>query len=132
MLSASDLKIILRISTAITSAPDLDTILSKACEAAVELFGVSHSALVLFDNAFECGMVRAEHLQLESRGEKIRLRVTPSGEQLIQSKLLLIIPDMPNGISFLDSVGNVLLKLAFPRPCLCQSRSRIRSLVHSS
>jgi GAF domain-containing protein len=68
MLSASDLKTILRISTAITSAPDLDTILSTACKAAVELFGVSHSALALFDPTLEWGMVRAEYPQLGTRG----------------------------------------------------------------
>jgi len=114
MLSGSDLKIILRNAMAVTSSLDLDRVLSTACKAAVELFGVNHSALVLFDNTFEYGMVRARHPQLEPRCDKIRLRATPSEEQLIQSKLLLIIPGMANGISFLGSVGDVLWRFGIP------------------
>jgi GAF domain-containing protein/anti-sigma regulatory factor (Ser/Thr protein kinase) len=109
VLGASDLKTILRISTAITSVPDLDRVLRKACEAAVELFGVDHSALLLFESTFECGMVRAEYPQLEPRGERIQLRGVPAEERLIQSKLPLVIPDVASDES-LGSVREVLLR----------------------
>ncbi len=109
MLRASDLKIILPISTAIISAPDLDTILIKACEAVVELCTVSHSALVLSDRIFECGMVCAEHPPLRPRDEKLQKRDLPGEERLVRSHAPLIIPDLARSAS-LGSVREVVIK----------------------
>jgi len=109
MPGASDVKTILRISTAITSSLDLDTILSTACEAAVELFGVNHSALVLFDTALEFGVVRAEYPKLEPQRQKLQLRGIPAEERLIQSKKPLEILDVANDES-LGSNREILLR----------------------
>jgi GAF domain-containing protein len=49
------------ITTSISSASELSDVLTSTCEAAVQLFGVDHSGLVLFDEHYEQGHVAAEY-----------------------------------------------------------------------
>lgn len=105
-----NLRAVLRVSTTVSSSLDLDQTLRTACQAAVELFGVSHSGLVLFAPDQTSGKVCAEYPDKEMVGLTISLQDAPAEQLLINSKDPLIIHDVKSESS-LGPVRDILLNL---------------------
>lgn len=103
---ADNLDAVIRVSQTVISSLDLDHILTTACQAAVELLGVDHSGLVLFDEDQIEGRVCAEYPELGALGATFPLRGVPAEEQLIKSKQPIIIPDVANELGF-ESVRTI-------------------------
>lgn len=100
---------VLQVSTSFNSSPNLSAILTTACQAAVDLLGVSHSALALFEPNLVKGMVCAEYPEMGMRGGgPIQLREVPAEEQLINSKAPVVISDVASDSS-LGPVQEILL-----------------------
>lgn len=93
-------KAIQKITIAISSLHQLEDILNTTCNAAVELFGVDHSGLVLFDRTYTSGHVAAEYPDRGTYGIRIPIKGIPGEEQLIKSKQPLVIPDVAQATSF--------------------------------
>jgi GAF domain-containing protein/CheY-like chemotaxis protein len=93
---ARNLEAIQEVSTAISSLHELDEILDATCRAAVEVFGVDHSGLVLFEADNVRGQVVAEYPNLGTRGIEIPVRGISAEERLTISKEPLIITDVGN------------------------------------
>jgi GAF domain-containing protein/CheY-like chemotaxis protein len=106
---ARNLEAIQKVSTAISSLHELDEILDATCRAAVELFGVEHSGLVLFEPDKARGQVVAEYPDLGTRGLEIPVRGVPAEERLTTSQEPLIISDVP-GEPSLGPVRDILGK----------------------
>jgi GAF domain-containing protein len=86
---------LIEVSNAISSARDLDQILRLTCRSAVELMGVSHSGLVLFDDRLESGTVKAEYPEeTGTLGTRIQISGIEAEERLISSSEPLVIPDV--------------------------------------
>ncbi len=104
---ARNLATVQEISTAISSLMELDQILEATCRAAVELFDVDHSGLVLFEEPnCEWGQVVAEYPGIGTRGLEIPVRGVPAEEQLIASQAPLILSDV-SGESSLGPVRDI-------------------------
>lgn len=83
----------------VSSSLDLDTILQKTCQAAVDLFHVDHSGLVLFDYDHVQGKVAAEYpVRMRSKGTVIPIKGVPFEEDMINEKRPIIISDVENEI----------------------------------
>lgn len=92
---ACNLQAIQEVSTAINSLLELDKILEATCRAAVELFGVEHSGMVLFEEPDrERGWVMAEYPALGTLGLEIPVRGVRAEEDLIQSQEPLVLGDI--------------------------------------
>ena len=76
-----DLGLLLNLATTIGSATDIARVLEAACVGVVQLFGVSHSAVVMFEGDY--GTVRAESPDLGAYGLRIALKGIPAEERLI-------------------------------------------------
>jgi len=87
------LEAIQRVSVAISSLRTLDDVLTATCRAAVELFDVDHSGLVLFDDDSH-GHVVAEHPALGAQGLRIPLRGVAIEEQLLASHAPVVCSDV--------------------------------------
>jgi GAF domain-containing protein len=96
-----------QVSTAISSALDLEEIFKRTCQAAVEIFGVEHSGLVEFEND-EQGKVVAEFPDRGTLGRVIQVRGIPLEERLVYQQEVLNIPDVEAEHS-LGSVRDTLL-----------------------
>lgn len=104
---ARNLKAVQEISANISSLMELDKILESACRAAVELFGVDHSGLVLFDETdYKRGWVKAEYPDLGTRDIEIPVFGVLIEEQLVISKEPLVLADVSNG-RLLGPVGEI-------------------------
>lgn len=88
------LEAIQRVSTAIISLDDLDEILLAVCRAAVELFAVDHSALVLFPPGGAAGQVVAEYPPLGTRGLGIPVSGVPAEEALVSARRPLVLEEI--------------------------------------
>jgi len=107
---AHNLDAVIRVSQTVISSLDLDHTLTAACQAAVELLGVDHSGLVLFEEDLAEGVVRAEYPDMGVRGAVIRLRGVPAEEQLIKSMQPLMVIDVASERAF-EPVRDILKKL---------------------
>jgi PAS domain S-box-containing protein len=107
---ADNLDAVLRVSQTVTSSLDLERILSATCQAAVELLGVDHSGLVLFDDKMTTGKVYAEYPEIGATGVTFPLHGVPVEEQLVALKEPLMVPDVAIEPGF-DPVRHVLTKL---------------------
>ncbi len=94
------LSVLQQVSAAINSSLDLNEILCRTCQAAVKLFGMDHSGLVLFDYDLSQGKVVAEYPDRESLGFKrsfgavIPVHGIPVEERLVYQKEIINIPDV--------------------------------------
>lgn len=91
---AAHLKAIHDISKTINAATDLRPILDATCRAAVELFGVDHSGLVLFDHDTGRAEVRAEYPDYNCRGLVISIHEAPFEERIVNAPEPLAIDDV--------------------------------------
>ncbi|HXW00842.1 MAG TPA: response regulator, partial [Anaerolineae bacterium] len=92
---ARNLKAVQEVATAISSLMELDKILEATCRAAVELFEVDHSGLVLFEESdYSRGWVAAEYPDLGAHGLEIPVQGIPAEEDLIQFQKPLVLADV--------------------------------------
>lgn len=92
---ARDLEAIQEVAATINSLLDLDQVLVEVCRAAVDLFGVSHSGLVLFEEAtYEFGRVVAEYPDLGTLDLIIPIKGIEAEERLIALCQPWVIPDV--------------------------------------
>ncbi len=107
---SSKLRGVLDLSREINSAYyNLNRVLETACQKAVDLLDVDHSALVLFDSDLESGRVYAEYPLIMLRGSRVQLRGVPLEEELITSRSPIRIQDVANEAK-LGQVRNLMLK----------------------
>lgn len=100
------------VSTAIASSRDLSEVLNLTCQAAVELFGVDHSGLVLFDRDLEWGTVEGEYPgQPNTLGERIPIKGVPAEERLASDKKTLVFSDVEEAKSELGPVLDMWRRL---------------------
>lgn len=91
------LEILENLSLTISASLNLDEILKKTCQAAVELFDVDHSGLVLFDPDYVKGTATTEYPTATSTtGTVIPLQGVPLEEKLIKEREPIIIFDIEN------------------------------------
>jgi len=96
------------LSLTISASLDLDEILAKTCQAAVELFEVNHSGLVLFDSNFIKGKVVAEYpAVVKTTGMDIPLQGVLLEEKLIENKEPIDVFDVEKEAK-LDPVGEIM------------------------
>lgn len=95
------------LSIAINSATELQEIQSLACQAAVEIFGVDHSGLVLFEKDLSKGIVIAEYPDRKFIGEVIQVKKILAEEQLVFNQKIINVPDLSDN----DELGEVRKKL---------------------
>jgi signal transduction histidine kinase/CheY-like chemotaxis protein len=99
------------LSLAINSAIELPEIQNLACQAAVEILCVEHSALVLFEKDLSEGTVIAEYPEpQEFIGTDIKVKGIPLEEKLVYKQELINIPDLAN-CKNLGEVQELLMKL---------------------
>lgn len=97
---ARNIAAVQKVSTAISSTLVLDKILEATCKAAVELFSVDHSGLVLFEEPdYERGQVVAEYPDLGTCGLEIPIRGVPAAEQFLASQEPVVLADIPHELS---------------------------------
>jgi len=82
------------IDATLNSSLELKEIFLKTCQTAVDVFGVDHSGLVLFDEDNVKGIVEAEFPDWDLRGKTVPLRGVPDEEKLIKTKKPLMIVDV--------------------------------------
>ncbi len=99
-----------RACTAISSSLSLNTILGVTCKQVVELFGIDHSGLAIFDENNEYGLVVAEYPNRDAVGGKIQIRGVSLEEQLIESKRPVIVRNVADE-PLLGPVRDTLLNL---------------------
>jgi GAF domain-containing protein len=104
------LKAIQRSALAIAQARDLPDILTQTCRAAVELFGVEHSGLMLLEQRVGYGAVRGEHPEpIHALGSKIQVTGVPAEERLLRELDPLMVPDVAEARADLGPMTDVLL-----------------------
>jgi len=97
---ARNLDALQNLAIAINSTLDLTQVLSRTCQAAVELSGADHSGLVLFEPDLETGKVIAEYPATERTLEQIiTVRGIPTEERLVFEQQVINIPDLANDTS---------------------------------
>ncbi len=103
------LRAIQEVSTTITSSFEFQELLNRACQAVVELFGVEHSGLALFDQDLEWGTVKGEYpTELRTLGVRFPIRGVLAEEELALDKETLVIRDVEQVASELGSVLAIL------------------------
>lgn len=106
------LQAIQAVSAIITSSLDVEEVLQRACQAAVELFEADHSGLVLFDRSLEWGTVAAEYPEhVRAVGERIPVKGVPAEEKLILHREPLVISDVGQAAADLGPVSEVFTRL---------------------
>lgn len=97
-----------QISTTITSSLDLTEVLNRTCQAAVELFGVDHSGLVLFEPSLDWGRVRGSYPPMpDFSDQRIPIRGIPIEERLVFQGEPLVIEDVEDSASELGAVAEI-------------------------
>ena len=98
-----------RLSTTIASSLQFQEVLDRTCQAAVELFGVEHSGLVLFDREHESGIVRGEYPGNPCTvGTRVPVRGVPAEESLAVRGETLHVSDIREARSELGPVYEIL------------------------
>jgi GAF domain-containing protein len=99
------------LTLAINSTLDLKDVLTQSCQAVVELLGVDHSGLVLFEPDASFGSVFAEYPPTErTLGQVIPVSGVPAEERLVFQQEIINVPDLANNTS-LGAVGDILRHL---------------------
>ncbi len=107
---ARNLQALQELAVAINSTLDLKEVLTRTCQAAVELSGADHSGLVLFEPDRRQGEVIAEYPATEGTvGRIIPVRGVPAEEELVFEQEVLNIPDVASETA-LGSVRDLLLQ----------------------
>jgi PAS domain S-box-containing protein len=96
---ARNLQAVLQVSIIISSSLALDQTLQSACRAAVELIGVDHSGIVLFNTDMESGEVRAEFPDKGAINKIIQIHGVEAEERLVGSKKPLLVSDVEKEFS---------------------------------
>lgn len=110
-LKALNLEKLQDLTLAINSTLDLKYVLTQTCQAVVELVGVDHSGLVLFDPDLARGKVFAEYPPTEKTvGRIIPVRGIAAEEQLVLQHEVVNIPDLTNTTS-LGPIRDILLEI---------------------
>ncbi|MCX7792132.1 MAG: GAF domain-containing protein, partial [Chloroflexaceae bacterium] len=89
-----DLRSIERAASMINSTADLEQVLPQICRAAVELFEVDHSGLVVFDETGDSGVVQAEYPCQGTVGVRIAVRGVPAEERLFYERQPIVLDDV--------------------------------------
>ncbi len=89
-----DLRSIERAASMINSTTDLEQVLPQICRAAVELFAVDHSGLVVFDDTGDSGVVQAEYPHRGAVGARIAVRGVPAEERLFYERQPIVLDDV--------------------------------------
>lgn len=89
-----DLGAILDVAARINASTDPDEVFSSICEAAVQLFKVDHSGLVIFDESGGRGQVVAEFPPRQLRGTTIQVRGVPAEELLVHTGQPLVFAEI--------------------------------------
>ncbi len=98
------------LSVAINSATELPEIQNLACQAAVEILGVNHSGLVLFEKGLSKGKLIAEYpVKTDFIGTEIQIKGIPFFERLVYNREIINVPELIN-CSDLDEVQVTLMK----------------------
>lgn len=99
-------KRVLELARGIGSSQNLQETLAAACRALVELLGVSHVGLVLFNDALTQGTVMEEYPSCEVVGTLIPLRGIPFEVQLIQTRKPVVVqhPAQNPGLGSIQAV----------------------------
>jgi PAS domain S-box-containing protein len=121
------LQAIQEVSTTVTSSAEFHEVFNRTCRAAVELFGVDHSGLVIFDQDLEWGTVRGEYpLQTGARGKCVPIRRVPVEARLALEGETLVFPDVAGARAELGPVADILLDLDIQSiaivPIVCRER----------
>lgn len=98
-----------QVSTSIGPSLKYEETLTATCRAAVELFGVEHSGLVLFEPSLAKGKVVAEYPALGMVGREIPVRGIGPEEELVDHKRPLVITNVTNDQT-LGPVRDILLE----------------------
>lgn len=107
---AQKLRAVLELTREINSTTqNFNHVLHIACQKAVELLGVHHSGLILFDENLESGRVYAEYPLQSPRGGRAQLRGVPLEEELIVSRQPIRVDDVANEAR-LGPVRDLLMK----------------------
>ncbi len=85
---------LLNLSAEIQQTSDLEHIGKRICETAVELFGADHSAIAVFDSAYQFASVIAEYPEIGAIGNHLAVVGVPFEERLIELKGPIFIPDV--------------------------------------
>jgi ActR/RegA family two-component response regulator len=86
-----------QLSSEINAALELNEILELTCRAAVEIFNVDHSGVVLFRKDLQSGDVIAEYpTQKKIVGKEIKIKGIPIEEKLVYDKEIIHVPDVFN------------------------------------
>ena len=122
------LQAIQQVSTTITSSLESQEVLNCICQAAVELFGVDHSGLVLFDKSLKWGTVEGEYpAQPNTLGTKIPIEGVLAEERLAFNGETLVFSDVEEAVSELGPVLDIWRRLdirsIFVIPIIYQNRS---------
>ncbi len=104
---ARNLDTVLRISQTVNSSLELGKIITSACQAAVDLLGVTHSGLALFDANFEYGTVFAEYPNMGMQGLVFPLRGVPVEERLLETREPIVVFDISTEPAF-DAAQSIL------------------------
>jgi GAF domain-containing protein len=87
------LEAVRQVSSLASSLLDPDHILSTVVEQMVRLFGVDHSGVLLFDQAYTCGRVAAEYPSTGAMDEQFPVQGYPAAERIIAQPQPLLIED---------------------------------------
>lgn len=108
---ARNLQALQGLAIAINSTLELSQVLTRTCQAAVELTGVDHSGLVLFESDLATGRIIAEYPESgRAIGQSIAVRGMPAEERLVFQQEVLNVPDLASETS-LGIARDVLLGL---------------------
>ena len=106
------LRAIQEVSTTITSSLEFQEVLNRICQAAVELFGIDHSGLVLFEKDLEWGIVEGEYpAQPNTLGTQIPIEGVPAEERLAFDGETLVFPNVEEAASELGPVLDIWRRL---------------------
>jgi transcriptional regulator with GAF, ATPase, and Fis domain len=98
MADLEELRVLADVSQALNNEWRQEAALSRACQAAVELFGAQHSGLVVFDEATGVGVVQAEYPRdFGALNATIEIRDIPAEQDLIRNKRDIYFPDLDSG-----------------------------------
>lgn len=92
---ATDLETLQRLSVDVASSLDLNEVMTRTCQAAVEFFQADHSGLVLFDDNLAQGFVAAEYPpEVGAFGQRIPLQGVRDEERLVSQIKPVLIEDI--------------------------------------
>lgn len=107
---ARNLRTLQNLALTVSSSLDIREIVTKSCQAVVELSGSDHSGLVLFDEQLIEGRVEAEYPDIGAVGLRIPLQGVAKEQELVKNRKPVIVTDVATEESF-GPVRDILLNL---------------------